>query len=145
MCLLRLLFHVTEQTQFPALWFFLPMCSWSQPAAPRELSQFGKKAGESPGKQDKRKWSKEQGRAGDSQLPRVHRGLAVDFADSPNTWVCLIKLLLTTRHSPFGGVGKIRVGLRKQWWLRACSGNGVGRLSVKPQISNAAFENFQPQ
>lgn len=46
------------------------------------------------------------GRAGDSQLPRVHRGVAVDFADSQNTWVCLIKLLLTTRHSPFGGCRK---------------------------------------
>lgn len=39
-------------------------------------------------------------------LPRVHRVVAVDFADSPNMWVCLIELLLITRHSPVGGCRK---------------------------------------
>lgn len=46
------------------------------------------------------------GEAGDSQLPSVDRVVTVDFADSQNMWVCLIKLLLITRHSPFGGCRK---------------------------------------
>lgn len=32
--------------------------------------------------------------------------VAVGFADSQNTWVCLIELLLITRRSPVGGCRK---------------------------------------
>lgn len=52
----------------------------------------------------------EQGRAGDIQLPRVHRVVAVDFADSQDMWLCVIRLLLITRHSPLG-----RASERSAW------------------------------
>lgn len=99
-----------------------------------------KKAGESPGEQDKHKWSEEQGRAGHSQLPRVHRVVAVDFADSQDTWVCLIELLLISRHSPRGG--------------RRKAPRGFGEAAVAPERAletvwdgsrcSLRYQNFRP-